>query len=230
MSLADAMQETTRLLHARAERSGIVAALIAGRATMTGYLLLLRNLLPAYEALEAGLMTHVEEPGIDAIARPEVFRAESIRHDLRSLHGCRFDLEIPLLDDGACYAERVCDTANRGPPCLLAAHAYTRYLGDLSGGRILARRLERTLGIDRESLRFFEFSTSDLDGLRRSYRHDIDRIEVGAEAREAVLEEARVAFRLNIALSEAVLAALPEQSAAAPRLPARDLPGPKQRR
>ena len=207
MSLADAMQEATRLLHDRAERSGIVAELIAGRASPAGYLLLLRNLLPAYESLEAGLVTHADAPGIAAVARPEVFRAESIRHDLRALHGHRFEQEVPVLDDGARYARRIRDTASRRPPCVLVAHAYTRYLGDLSGGRILARRLERTLGLDRESLRFFEFPTDDIEGLRRSYREGIDRVEVDEEMREVVLEEARVAFRLNIALSESVLSA-----------------------
>lgn len=210
MSLADAMQEATRLLHDRAERSGIVAELIAGRATMAGYLLMLRNLLPAYEALEAGLATHVDDPGVAAIVRPEVFRAGAIRHDLRVLHGRRFEREIPVLDEGARYAERIRDTATRRPPCVLAAHAYTRNLGDLSGGRILARRLERTLGIDREGLRFFWFPTNDIHRLRRSYRGAIGRIAVDEEVREIVLEEARVAFRLNIALSEAVPAALDE--------------------
>ena len=210
MSLADSMQEATRALHDRAERTGIVAELIAGRASKTGYLMMLRNLLPAYEALEAGLMTHAEEPGIAAIARPEVFRAESIRRDLRALHGRRFELELPVLNDGTRYAERIRDTASHRPPCVLAAHAYTRYLGDLSGGRILARRLERTLGIDREGLRFFEFPTDDMHGLRRGYRDAIGRIVVDEEMREVVVEEARVAFRLNIALSEAVLAALGE--------------------
>ncbi len=207
MSLADLMREATRVLHDRAERTGIVAALIAGRASMAGYVLMLRNLLPAYEALEAGLGMHAQDPDIAAIARPEVFRAESVRHDLRVLHGRRFARELPLLDDATRYAERIRDSASHRPPCVLAAHAYTRYLGDLSGGRILARRLVRTLGIDREGLHFFEFATDDIDGLRRSYRDAIGLIEVDEATRAIVLEEARTAFRLNIALSEAVLEA-----------------------
>ena len=64
MPLADSMQEATRLLHDRAEHTVIVAEPIAGRASMPGYLVMLRNLMPACEALEAGLTTHAKAPGL----------------------------------------------------------------------------------------------------------------------------------------------------------------------
>jgi heme oxygenase (biliverdin-producing, ferredoxin) len=46
------------------------------------------------------------------------------------------------------YRDRVAELAGRAP-LLLAAHAYVRYLGDLSGGRMLGRAMRRSLGVSR---------------------------------------------------------------------------------
>jgi heme oxygenase len=56
------LREATADLHRRAERSGVIADLLHGRATRSGYALWLRNLLPAYRNLEAALCT----PGASA--------------------------------------------------------------------------------------------------------------------------------------------------------------------
>ena len=47
-------------LHRDAERTGLIADMLHGRADRRGYVLLLRNLQPAYKALERGLDAHRE--------------------------------------------------------------------------------------------------------------------------------------------------------------------------
>ncbi|MFO1057947.1 MAG: biliverdin-producing heme oxygenase [Dongiaceae bacterium] len=208
--LADRLRERTAGLHAEAERSGIVREMLRGAPSRRGHALLLRNLLPAYRALERGLAAHAASPGVRWTARPEVFRAPAIAHDLALLAGTGWGESLALLPAGERYGRQAAAAA-AGDGGRLVAHAYVRYLGDLSGGRILRRRLAAAPGMAPAMLSFYDFpAIADLDAFRRDYRAAIDRAGGELAAVEAVLEEAEAAFRLNIELSEAVLQALPE--------------------
>jgi heme oxygenase len=78
--LAKALRARTQDLHARVERAGMVRAILTGNASRPGYALLLRNLLPAYLALEAGLERH--RAALPGLACPDVYRAAAIAADL----------------------------------------------------------------------------------------------------------------------------------------------------
>ena len=54
-ALPERLKLETRLLHGAAERSGAMAALLAGRLPRAGYVAMLRNLQALYTALEAAL-------------------------------------------------------------------------------------------------------------------------------------------------------------------------------
>jgi len=56
--IVTALYLRTKALHVEAERTGIIRDLLRGEATREGYVLLLRNLLPAYRAMEQGLVRH----------------------------------------------------------------------------------------------------------------------------------------------------------------------------
>ena len=49
--------------------------MLKGRASRDGYALFLRNLLPAYQALEEGLERDRSDPGVEALAQPALYRA-----------------------------------------------------------------------------------------------------------------------------------------------------------
>jgi heme oxygenase len=196
----------TASLHRQAERSGFIARIIAGSVTRTSYAVFLRNLLPAYRELEAGLEQHRDRLG--ALLRPELVRTSALECDLVHLAGSAWADELPILPAGASYAARVAAGA-RDDAALLIAHAYTRYLGDLGGGPILKRRLAATLGLRSQGLSFYEFpAIGDLASFAGDYRSALDDAARGVGSPERVLDEARVAFCLNIALSEAVAALL----------------------
>jgi heme oxygenase len=189
------LRDATGDLHTRAERSGFVADMLRGRAGRAGYALLLRNLLPVYRAIEDGLtrQTAVLRP----FARPELYRARRIEADLMALCGQEWPSLLPA---GARYAARAARAAN-GDGTLLIAHAYVRTLGDLSGGQMLGRLLARTLALPPEALNFYDFSAvADIPATKAAWRSALDAVA----APERLLHEARVGFRLNIALSEAV--------------------------
>ena len=73
-SLLGALRERTRNLHMLAERSGMIADILQGRATREGYALLLRNLLPVYQTLEQQLARHVGTQPVGPVVRPELER------------------------------------------------------------------------------------------------------------------------------------------------------------
>lgn len=205
--LADLLRARTHSLHARAEKSGLVGEVLNGRGSRGGYALLLRNLLPAYRELEAGLERHCDEPALRAIAVPAVYRARALESDLRGLCGGAWQRSLPLLPSGLRYARRIAAAAT-GDGSRLVAHAYTRYLGDLNGGRILRRLLVRSMGLETDALSFYDYpGIPDLDRFARRYREAFDAAGEFVDA-DAVGEEAQVAFRLNIDVSEEVLRAV----------------------
>jgi heme oxygenase len=205
----------TKALHLEAERSGIIRELLRGSADRNGYILLLRNLLPAYRAMEQGLAHHRKTPGIGALAHYRLDRAPAIKSDLDALCGRSWQDEIPLLPAGERYARRIAEAA-QGSGARLIAHAYTRYLGDLSGGLILQRLLARSLELQPAELSFYDFPRyPDLAALKTDYRAALDRAGNLAGEPEAIVEEGALAFTLNIDLSRAVQAAMRPAASAA---------------
>jgi heme oxygenase len=213
VSVVDALYLRTKSLHVEAERTGIIRHLLRGEASRDGYILLLRNLLPAYRAMERGLDRHSASPGIGEIAAYRLDRAPAIESDLVELYGGRWGRDIPLLTAGEHYASRIASAA-QGDGTRLIAHAYTRYLGDLSGGQILQRLLTRSLQLRPSQLSFYDFPQApDPDELKSDYRAALDRAGAFACDRDAVIEEGAMAFSHNIALSCAVQAMVAPGSA-----------------
>lgn len=202
-SLSKLLREGTRAQHMRAERSGFIADLLRGRGQRAGYLLLLRNLLPAYRALEQGLERHAASPVFASLDWPALFRAPALERDLATLAGSDWPRTIALLPEGKRYAE-VATAASFGAGHRLLAHAYTRYLGDLSGGQVIGRLLGRSLGMSEEALSFYRFAAiEDADAFKRDFRRALDAASPLVDG-AAIVEEAVMAFELNIALSEAI--------------------------
>jgi heme oxygenase (biliverdin-producing, ferredoxin) len=204
LRLADLLRDRTRSLHVAAERSGILRELLRGGGTRAGYVLLLRNLLPAYQQLERGLERHADTPVVGLLAKPFLYRAAAIEADLKELSGPRW-CELVFLPEGENYAACVA-AAGEGDGIRLIAHAYLRYLGDLNGGQILKRLLSRSLGLENKALSFYDFpEVADIAECKNEFRADLDRCADAIGDAFPVIEEAENAFRLNIALSEAVL-------------------------
>src|SRR5207237_3072297 len=73
------------------------------------------------------------------------------------------------------------------------SHAYTRYLGDLSGGQIIKKILARSLALPPEALSFYEFpEIADIRRFKDAYRDVLElagaaMAEIGrASCREGV--------------------------------------------
>jgi heme oxygenase len=206
--LSERLREATRSLHVEAERSGIIGELLRGGGNRGAYALLLRNLVPAYRRMEQGLDRHSNSPYIGSMARRELYRAPALESDLDELAGAGWRETLLLLPAGERYARRVA-VAGEGDGVRLIAHAYTRYLGDLSGGQIIKRLLAKSLGLDAGMLTFYDFpGIPDVSAFKTEFRSAIDEAVVESVNIADVIDEAEVGFRLTIELSEAVLAAV----------------------
>jgi heme oxygenase (biliverdin-producing, ferredoxin) len=207
ISLGDMLREATQALHVEAERSGVIGQLLRGAGTREAYVLLLRNLWPAYRAMEDGLVLHANSPALRGVVRRELFRTSALESDIERLAGEGWRERLPLLLAGERYAERVA-AANGGSR--LIAHAYLRYLGDLSGGQIMKRLLARSLGLGADALAFYGFpAIADVSAFKCEYRKAIDGSVAEGVNPVDVVDEAIIGFRLTIELSEAVARASP---------------------
>ncbi len=202
--LLDALRERTKGLHTQAERSGTVADILHGRATRADYVLMLRNLLPVYRELERKLADRSGSRALCGVARVELERATAIAYDLDRLFPDWPTLAV--LQATRDYVSAI-EAASVGDGSRLIAHAYARYLGDLSGGQILKRLLQRSLDLPSGALSFFEFEAiGDIPAFKAEYRAAINRAGDEVGDFDAVVEEGARAFELNIALSTALQA------------------------
>jgi heme oxygenase len=200
------LRDSTHALHGRAERSGFIADMLRGRPTRLGYAIFLRNLLPAYEQLEAGVEDHRTDPAVGELALREVYRTDALKADLEQLAGPDWRHALPLLPAGKRYADRV-QSAAQGEGDALLGHAYVRYLGDLNGGQVLSRLLAKSLDLPPSALSFYRFPLiDDLDGFRTGYRAALDRAAEQIADWSTAIDAAVEGFALNIEVSEAVRA------------------------
>ena len=203
-SVVSGLYLRTRALHLQAEKSGIISDILHGVASRESYALLLRNLHAAYCEIETGIARHRDSRALGLLATYELDRTSAIESDLAALCGADWARTIPLLPAGEAYARRVAQVA-QGDGARLIAHAYTRYLGDLNGGSLLARLLAKTLGMQPNELSLYDFSgVSDPATLKNDYRQALEQAGAAAADSGAIIEEGAVAFSLNIALSVAV--------------------------
>lgn len=200
--LSERLRRATDDLHRRAERAGHVGRLLAGTATRADHLLYLRNLLPAYRALEAGLEAHRGGRVAGGLVLPVLYRAPALEADLRRHAGEDWSATLPLLAAAERYAVAV-GRAAAGDGAALVGHAYARQLGDLGGGPILDRILDRRLGLG--GLAFHAFpGIPDRGGFRAAYRRALDAAGAAMADPWPALAAARAAFRWNVAVAESV--------------------------
>ena len=216
-TLSSSLRAHTRRAHAAAERAGIMVPLLRGDLPLSGYRLLLANLVPIYEALEEGLVAAPTPRAVRALLLPGLARLPHLRADLACIEPADRAERHPGAaprprDEATDYARHLRGLAGQAP-LRLAAHAYVRYLGDLSGGQVLARVVRGAYG-PTVPLSFYAFS--DAARTTAAFRELLDAVAPDADGQAIVLDEAASAFDRHVRLFEA-LAGTPEPAATAAR-------------
>jgi heme oxygenase len=198
MSFSADLKEGTKESHSAAENTKFVASFLRGVVDYEEYRKLLTNFYYVYDTMEQRIR-ETEDPMVQAIRSENLERKEGIERDLEYYYGAEWkEKQIP---SEACnkYCHRINEIAEESP-YLLVAHHYTRYIGDLSGGKILkeitARVLKPPAG---KGLDFYEFpSIPDAKLFKQNYRACLDNLGTSVPQENALIAEANYAFELNM--------------------------------
>jgi heme oxygenase len=202
--LAERLRLETRDLHAAAERSGVMGALLRGQLALPGYRAMLCNLLAIYLALEMALEARRADPLLAPLRLRELYRAQSLAHDLAALAalgapaGEEAGVEPAALD----YSQRLAGLAATASPALVA-HAYVRYLGDLYGGQTLGRVVARAYRLGPEATRFYAFGgEAQVLSRQQAFRAALAALPATPAEADLIVAEARWGFEQHCRLFE----------------------------
>lgn len=152
-------------------------------------------------ALEEESRKNEDHPYFKAIHFPkELERTAAIMDDLEFYYGEDWQDQIEYSPATKKYVERLKKIGDEDP-LLLIPHHYTRYLGDLSGGLILKKMATKAMNLPStgEGVKFYCFDqVDDAKKFKNHYRSQLDKIQIPQELSDKVVEEANLAFLLNI--------------------------------
>ena len=204
-SLSHALKHGTQESHTAAESVHFVKEFIHGNIDRTLYSKLILNLFHVYKHLESHLDQHAPQYFPTLHFPKELNRSDALRDDVDFYHGSSERvLSEPPSKATQDYIHRL-EFIAQNEPLLLLSHAYTRYLGDLSGGKVLARVAKRALHLNdtNSGLAFYQFDEIPSAKLfKDAYRISLDELDLSDKEIERLVAEANVAFVLNMRIFE----------------------------
>jgi heme oxygenase len=203
--LASRLREATHSIHREAERSALMREFLRGNLEPRVYCSLLRNWHALYDALESELDRHAHEPALAPVRFPALYRSAALINDLVDLYGAEWT-EIPLAEAMVNYVDRIHQLGIE-QPTMLAAHAYVRYMADLSGGQVLVDIVSRAFSFlpPGTGTSFYRFA-GDPTALKAQFRAALDQLPVDAIRADDIVMEAKAAFERHVRLFEELAA------------------------
>ena len=200
-TLATCLREGTQHSHTAAENTAFMKCFLKGIVEREPFRKLLANLYLVYSALEAELERHCDHPAIAPIIFPELNRAANLERDLAFYYGDNWREQIVPLPAGKVYVDRLHAIANTDP-ILLIAHAYTRYMGDLSGGQALKNIIRSAFKLPPDqgtALHEFEQlpTVEAKRAFKETYRNALNSLPLDEAEIQRIVDEANFAFHLN---------------------------------
>lgn len=200
MNFLKVIQQSTKKLHDMAENTGFIKRLVDGNATVESYGEYIYNLYFVYKAIEENLEKHKNDIVLKEFITPEVFRAESLLKDSKFLLGYELD-SVEICDSTRVFVDRLEEISQINPK-LLVAHAYTRYLADLFGGRTIFEIVKSKYNISDDGLNYYVFDKiPDLKAFVMMYHQKLNLINLDNEDKKDFLNEISLSYIFNISLS-----------------------------
>ncbi|UNK70043.1 biliverdin-producing heme oxygenase [Microbacterium sp. H1-D42] len=189
--------------HGDSEGATFMADLMRGKGTLEDYTDLVVQHYFMYEALEVAARQLLDDPLLAPLHPEALLRLATLERDLVHLLGADWQDRIEAVPAAAAYAQRIAEVGEAGWIPGIIAHHYTRYLGDLSGGQMIARRMIKQFGFEADGVAFYDFAAlGDLDAFKNAYRGVLDAYgETLSDAeQQRMLDEVRAAYRFNTAV------------------------------
>jgi heme oxygenase len=182
-----------------AENVSFVKSFLGGVVDKDSYKKLVANLYFVYSSMEEVMELNKDHSFIKPIYFPELNRRSSLEKDLTYYYGDNWRTEITLSEATKVYVDRIRKIGVEKPE-LLVAHAYTRYLGDLSGGQLLKKIAQRAMNLpSSEGLAFYEFdSISDEQEFKKNYKQAMDSLPLTVDLADQIVAEANLSFTMNM--------------------------------
>ncbi|KAI0064164.1 heme oxygenase-like protein [Artomyces pyxidatus] len=247
LPIATLLRDGTASAHQSVESTEGAGWLTRGELDREEYARFLIMLWSVYDTLEHALEKHASHPVLSPTYNPTLLaRSASLLADISHI------LDIPTRDlkssplfvsittappaNLAEYTSRLKSLDDGPDPGPLLAHAYVRYLGDLSGGQFIRRRVAHAYGLEDDAgagVAFYEFSKlggggsagiGDMKKIKEWFRSGMNAgVGDDEDLKVTILAEAIKAFELNNGL----FASLRAPSATPPPPPPSHLPVPQ---
>nr|AYR05857.1 heme oxygenase [Lithothamnion sp.] len=198
-SLAEQLRQGTTKSHSMAENVSFVKSFLGGVVDKKSYRTLVANLFFVYSAIEEEMYKNKNNISISPIYFDQLNRKESLEKDLLYYYGSDWQSIVKPSAVTQIYVNRIHEIGNYQPE-LLISHAYTRYMGDLSGGQILKNIAKNAMQLSGdEGTEFYIFRDIKNDKeFKQMYRRALDSISVTESQVSLIISEANVAFNLNM--------------------------------
>jgi heme oxygenase (biliverdin-producing, ferredoxin) len=192
------LRSATTSAHGHAETSHFMTAVMAGDIDRETYGVLVCQLQPIYAALDDAAAAHRSDPVYSPFFDPRLDRGQALHADIALLGGQR-----DITEATRAYSDHL--TEVHDDPLLVLAHHYTRYFGDLSGGRAIAARLQTNLGLTpHDGLAFYQFDIGPAPAYKNAYRQKLDALALSRADEDLFIAEVSRAYALNSAVFESL--------------------------
>ncbi|XP_023611012.1 heme oxygenase 2 isoform X1 [Myotis lucifugus] len=199
--LSELLKEGTKEAHDRAENTQFVKDFLKGNIKKELFKLATTALYFTYSALEEEMDRNQHHPAFAPLYFPtELHRKEALIKDMEYFFGEDWEKQVQCSEATQKYVERI-HYVGQNEPELLVAHAYTRYMGDLSGGQVLKKVAQRALKLPStgEGTQFYLFENVDnAQQFKQFYRARMNALDLNLKTKEKIVEEANRAFEYNM--------------------------------
>lgn len=199
--LSEMLAAGTKEVHEKAENTQFVKDFLRGRIRKELFKLGAVALYHTYAAMEEEIERNKDHPLFAPLYFPqELHRQGALARDLEYFYGPDWSSQTRCSSATQRYVDRI-HQVGQEDPVLLVAHAYTRYMGDLSGGQVLKKVAQRALKLPPtgEGLEFYQFDMiHSTKAFKQLYRSRMNELEMDTDTKQKLVAEAIKAFQFNM--------------------------------
>lgn len=200
--LSEELRTHTAAAHSNAEESTFVAELMGGELDTDALSSLLAQSLVIYRALETALALHADNAQLGPFIDSKLARVAALEQDMAFHFGADWEAKladgsIVIVPATQAYADKLTTIGSESIEFLMAHH-YVRYMGDLSGGQIISRLVQRHYGVADAGLNFYAFpEIPKPKPYKDAYRELLDTTNFTRGQKDVILDFASDSFELN---------------------------------